>query len=50
VHRQANLLEIVRTLRFPSRLASLLNGRQHDGHQQANHGRDDQDFDERKTV
>src|SRR5262245_10783868 len=49
VHRQAQLLEIVATLRASGRFARLLHSRKEQRHQDRNNGNDDEQLDESKT-
>ncbi len=50
VQRESNLLQIVRTLASPCRLASGLYRRQKQSDQDADDGNDHQEFDQRKAV
>jgi hypothetical protein len=47
---QANLLEMIGTLRPPRRFTGCLNRRQQQGNENPNDGDHHQKFDERKTV
>jgi hypothetical protein len=49
VQSQPQLLQIIATLRPPSRFSSLLHGRQKESHKDRNNGDHDQQFDKRET-